>query len=72
MMRGMSPPAEASREEPRRLPLDGGVLAWWRSAGPGGSRGTVVLIHGLASNASRFAELWIVENARVFAFQFPS
>ena len=52
----MPSPAESPREEPRRLKLDGGMLAWWRSVPSGGERGTVVLIHGLASNASRFAE----------------
>jgi pimeloyl-ACP methyl ester carboxylesterase len=52
-------PAPASvAEERRSLAHGSGRLVWWRRAppGPAAARGAVLLLHGLASNATRWAE----------------
>jgi pimeloyl-ACP methyl ester carboxylesterase len=44
----------AMTETARTLARGGATVAWWRRGG--GAAGTVLLVHGLASNATRWAE----------------
>jgi pimeloyl-ACP methyl ester carboxylesterase len=53
MDRGTAPPAA---ETSCRLKLGGAELAWWRMPAAPAARGCVVLLHGLASNATRWSE----------------